>query len=79
MVWPRQSLRIGVLLSPVTACGAIECMCQLQSRVNTSIWSADRDGDGVDDVRDRCPNDPNKTAPGRCGCGEQDATACPDE
>eukprot|EP00892_Ulva_mutabilis_P002683 jgi/Ulvmu1/12415/UM009_0065.1 len=36
----------------------------------------DRDGDGVDDCRDRCPEDPNKTTPGRCGCGEPEATPC---
>jgi hypothetical protein len=29
----------------------------------------DTDGDGVNDCLDGCPNDPNKTAPGICGCG----------
>jgi serine/threonine protein kinase/formylglycine-generating enzyme required for sulfatase activity len=33
---------------------------------------ADRDGDGTLDDRDLCPDDPNKTAPGICGCGAAD-------
>ncbi|HVP09773.1 MAG TPA: thrombospondin type 3 repeat-containing protein [Phycisphaerae bacterium] len=32
----------------------------------------DADGDGVSDSFDGCPNDPNKTAPGICGCGVAD-------
>ncbi|MFQ5425390.1 MAG: thrombospondin type 3 repeat-containing protein, partial [Phycisphaerae bacterium] len=28
---------------------------------------------GVPDCDDRCPNDPNKVAPGVCGCGVADA------
>jgi hypothetical protein len=30
--------------------------------------NADRDGDGVDDCDDGCPDAPDKTAPGLCGC-----------
>jgi formylglycine-generating enzyme required for sulfatase activity/tRNA A-37 threonylcarbamoyl transferase component Bud32 len=30
----------------------------------------DRDGDGTPDAVDGCPDDPNKTAPGLCGCGK---------
>ena len=30
---------------------------------------SDSDGDGVIDACDGCPNDPNKIAPGHCGCG----------
>lgn len=33
---------------------------------------ADRDGDGVPDDQDRCPDDGNKEAPGICGCGIAD-------
>jgi len=33
---------------------------------------ADSDGDGVIDPCDGCPSDPNKTAPGDCGCGVPD-------
>jgi hypothetical protein len=32
----------------------------------------DSDGDGVADGCDGCPDDPNKTAPGDCGCGLPD-------
>jgi len=34
--------------------------------------SLDSDGDGTPDCSDGCPDDPNKTAPGACGCGEPD-------
>ena len=30
---------------------------------------ADSDGDGVDDCADACPEDPDKSEPGECGCG----------
>jgi len=32
----------------------------------------DTDGDGTADCNDGCPNDPNKIAPGNCGCGNSD-------
>jgi len=32
----------------------------------------DADGDSTCDVDDGCPNDPNKIAPGICGCGVED-------
>ena len=32
----------------------------------------DADGDGVSDAEDGCPNDPAKTSPGACGCGNPD-------
>ncbi|MCP4740796.1 MAG: hypothetical protein GY871_00980, partial [Actinomycetales bacterium] len=32
----------------------------------------DSDGDGTPDCVDDCPNDPNKTEPGACGCGVAD-------
>jgi len=32
----------------------------------------DSDGDGTGDCDDLCPNDPNKTEPGICGCGIAD-------
>jgi hypothetical protein len=51
---------------------------------------ADTDGDGTVDICDNCPDDPNKTEPGECGCGvsdvdsDQDGTAdcndgCPED
>jgi hypothetical protein len=39
----------------------------------TVIPPSDSDGDGVEDASDNCPNDPNKTEPGVCGCGVADA------
>ncbi|MEY4847683.1 MAG: hypothetical protein RLZZ36_796, partial [Pseudomonadota bacterium] len=49
---------------------------------NTTLTSAtvtvrvrpdlDTDGDGTPDAQDGCPNDPNKTAAGACGCGVAD-------
>jgi hypothetical protein len=32
----------------------------------------DEDNDGIGDVCDGCPNNPNKIAPGACGCGIPD-------
>ena len=32
----------------------------------------DSDNDGTPDCNDDCPNDPNKTEPGDCGCGTPD-------
>lgn len=36
----------------------------------------DIDGDGVPDSQDGCPNDPNKTSPGNCGCGQPETSGC---
>ena len=33
----------------------------------------DSDKDGTPDTEDKCPQDPNKTQPGACGCGVPDA------
>jgi len=33
------------------------------------IYAVDTDGDGTPDSSDGCDNDPEKTAPGQCGCG----------
>lgn len=42
----------------------------------------DRDGDGVPDAFDFCPEDPDKTAPGACGCAvsesDRDSDGTPD-
>jgi hypothetical protein len=35
-------------------------------------YFADSDGDGIPDINDNCPNDPDKTEPGECGCGVVD-------
>jgi len=38
----------------------------------TNPNDADTDNDGTNDNMDSCPNDPNKTNPGTCGCGIPD-------
>lgn len=40
---------------------------------NTAL---DSDADGTPDDQDGCPNDPNKTAPGTCGCGKAETPGC---
>ncbi|MGA1874118.1 MAG: putative metal-binding motif-containing protein [bacterium] len=35
-------------------------------------YMPDSDGDGIADIYDRCPHDPNKAEPGECGCGLAD-------
>ena len=58
--------------------------------VRLQISCVDSDGDGTCDAVDGCPNDPNKIAPGACGCGTSDTDtdtdgtpdctdACPDD
>jgi hypothetical protein len=37
-----------------------------------TLDTLDSDGDGTPDCLDGCPNDPNKVAPGICGCGVPD-------
>ena len=37
-----------------------------------AVDGVDTDGDGTPDAIDRCPLDPDKTAPGFCGCGNPD-------
>lgn len=40
----------------------------------TGETSDDADEDGTLDCNDQCPNDPNKTIPGSCGCGVEEGT-----
>ena len=40
-------------------------LCRCESTVDT-------DGDGTTDCQDRCPYEPEKVAPGLCGCGRPD-------
>jgi hypothetical protein len=42
------------------------------SNCTTCAGNPDSDGDGTPDCADGCPNDPNKIAPGACGCGVPD-------
>jgi hypothetical protein len=45
---------------------------------STQLDGTDTDQDGICDAGDLCPNDVHKRAPGRCGCGVDDAVADPD-
>ncbi len=47
--------------------GAFELSCPADG-----AGGQDSDTDGVGDVCDGCPNDPNKSSPGTCGCGTPD-------
>ncbi|GEM_PF-3061692 len=40
--------------------------------INRVVQDLDADADGTPDVLDGCPDDPEKTAPGQCGCGQVD-------
>jgi hypothetical protein len=46
--------------------------CFSQATVTVPVQTIDTDADGTVDCLDGCPNDPNKIAPGQCGCGELD-------
>jgi uncharacterized repeat protein (TIGR02543 family) len=50
--------------------GVTDCIDNCPSVANAD--QADSDSDGVGDACDGCPSDPNKTAPGTCGCGTPD-------
>lgn len=46
--------------------------CTNVAVVEVNIDETDTDGDGTTDCDDDCPNDPDKTEPGACGCGVPD-------
>ncbi len=50
----------------------MECVAGGGTYAGDETSCADGDGDGAADVCDGCPNDPNKTEPGICGCGVPD-------
>jgi hypothetical protein len=52
----------------VTGWGPMDC----EAFANAVGCTTDSDGDGTPDCTDGCPNDPNKIAPGVCGCGVPD-------
>lgn len=54
----------GSLAYPDDRCGPCEC---------SYIGDTDRDGDGVCDRKDQCPDNPDKATPGKCGCDDQDS------
>ncbi len=68
------NLPMGTYTIAVDAGG---CYATQQFVVGTS--SPDSDSDGTADCLDGCPNDPNKIAPGNCGCGNlEPGSACDD-
>jgi hypothetical protein len=48
------------------------CGSATSNTAQLTLSTADSDGDGTPDCSDGCPNDPNKIAPGICGCGVSD-------
>ena len=67
-------------VSPVTAGDAGSYTCVVTNACSSAtseaamlvVLTADADGDGAADCNDGCPTDPQKTAPGACGCGVAD-------
>ena len=47
----------------------------ITGNLQLNVTVVDGDGDGTGDVCDLCPSDPNKIAPGACGCGVVDVPA----
>jgi len=50
--------------------GVASCVDNCPMNINSD--QADADEDGLGDLCDGCPNDPEKSAPGVCGCGAVD-------
>lgn len=75
---------------PASALVGPDCPPQPPSNGGGPPGPVDTDGDGVPDANDGCPEDPNKTVKGICGCGVADDDSdgdgvpdcfdvCPDE
>lgn len=62
----------GNVTLTIAATGASACPAATDSAVLTLLNSTDADNDGVPGCEDGCPNDPAKTSPGACGCGQPD-------
>ncbi|MFC4721383.1 T9SS type A sorting domain-containing protein [Geojedonia litorea] len=56
----------------VLDCNDSEINSPCPNNVDANGVSIDSDSDGTPDCNDGCPSDPNKTAPGDCGCGTAD-------
>jgi hypothetical protein len=61
----------GVNYNPLNPCGTFT-YGEVEDYQANVLVSIDSDGDGTPDCTDGCPNDPNKIAPGICGCGVSD-------
>ena len=68
-----RGLAEGIVQNTATVSGiALDFHASNDSATATVAILEDRDGDGVPDIFDLCADDPNKTAPGACGCGNPD-------
>jgi hypothetical protein len=63
------ALSEGSHLITVTVVDSAEASDSASVQITVSRLPADRDGDGVPDHTDGCPDDVAKSAPGPCGCG----------
>jgi hypothetical protein len=64
-------MRVALDDATVMACGVSATAGYQDYSINV-LALVDSDGDGTPDCLDGCPGDPNKTAPGVCGCGTPD-------
>ncbi len=55
----------------ISSCDPLGHCAQYES-LFTTLSKPDSDGDGVPDDEEACPEDPDKTEPGACGCGTPD-------
>ncbi len=63
----------GVMTStPYTAMVTNGSGCSATANITLNVETTDTDNDGTVDCLDGCPTDPNKIAPGICGCGVAD-------
>ena len=65
---PGSALGLGNTTVTLTATDA----ASNQAQCTFTVSQPDSDGDNTADCADGCPSDPNKTAPGQCGCGNPD-------
>ena len=65
---------LSVALGDLDGDGDLDAMVTNCCGQANTVWikGSDRDADGVPDQSDGCPDDPNKTEPGDCGCGVVD-------
>ena len=69
---PAAGTLVGLGANPVTITVADAAGNTATCQTTFTVSSPDTDGDGTVNCQDGCPNDPNKTAPGQCGCGVPD-------
>jgi murein DD-endopeptidase MepM/ murein hydrolase activator NlpD len=69
----------GYTIHPGTSNYDTDCSRMYLTRNGTKVcpWTAVRNDGAVVNTTDSCPNDPNKTQPGQCGCGVAEGTCTP--